>query len=234
MPRDTKRKRRSCENLKKAREAQKKMKESSSTAATPSSSSTTESQAQRSHEDVTESVSDPSMLVSTQEDQLLAPSQSQSTPVDQPEISETPPQSHDDQPTPEATLENEPDTLELETDKTAVPRSPTEILADFCEDWLTELDRDDKKSLGIFLCYNLVKHFGMNNTEVSKINQLHTILMIIIWQLIPFVGCSIGCYYDWKVGSISSTVAYQCAKQRWHPTREQAGQISAEWSSLEQ
>ena len=59
-------------------------------------------------------MSDPPILVSTREVQPQAPSDSQSTPVDQSVISEAPRddlQSHDDQPTLEATLisqENKP------------------------------------------------------------------------------------------------------------------------------
>ena len=160
--------RKSTENLIKAREAQKTMKESSSTESMPSSTATSESPSLEEQRSLQDTENDPVLLVSTQPE---APSDSQPTQVDQPETTPRDDlRAHDD---PEATptsQENEPlSTSEIQSNENTSPRSPNEILEDFCQDWLTELDRDDKKSLGIFLCHNLVKHFGMNNTGVSTV-----------------------------------------------------------------
>ena len=48
-------------------------------------------------------------------------------------------------------------------------RSSQEILSQFCDEWLKVLDRDDKKSLALFLCYNLMSHFELNNTRAAEI-----------------------------------------------------------------
>ena len=67
-------------------------------------------------------------------------------------------------------------------------RTRAEMMDDFCEDWLTALDRDDKKSLAIFLCHVFVKQFAMNNTDVSNdlyplsikvIHNIHVLMHII-------------------------------------------------------
>ena len=62
----------------------------------------------------------------------------------------------------------------FKTDKKAPPWSPAEIFEDFYEDWLTELDRDDKITWEYFSATIYSQTLGMNNTEVSKIYQLHT------------------------------------------------------------
>ena len=54
--------------------------------------------------------------------------------------------------------------------KSASPgRSAPLILSQFCEEWLKVVDRDDKESLALFLCYNLVSYFELNNTQETKI-----------------------------------------------------------------
>ena len=40
----------------------------------------------------------------------------------------------------------------------------------FSEKWLKGLDKDDdKRSLTIFLCYNLMTHFNLNNTQAAEV-----------------------------------------------------------------
>ena len=42
------------------------------------------------------------------------------------------------------------------TEDATTARDPQEILSQFSEEWLKVLDRDDKKSLALFLCCNLM------------------------------------------------------------------------------
>ena len=54
--------------------------------------------------------------------------------------------------------------------KSASPgRSVPLILSQFCEEWLKVVDRDDKESLALFLCYNFVSYFELNNTQEAEI-----------------------------------------------------------------
>lgn len=48
-------------------------------------------------------------------------------------------------------------------------RSQEEILDDFCADWIAALDKDDKRSLGIFLQHIFMKHHGMKSTSAAKL-----------------------------------------------------------------
>ena len=51
------------------------------------------------------------------------------------------------------------------------------LVEKFCEDWVLQLDRDDKVSLGVFLCFQLSKHVGLkqqsllgNDWEIRQIS----------------------------------------------------------------
>lgn len=45
-----------------------------------------------------------------------------------------------------------------------------DFLADqFCEDWVLQLDRDDKVSLALFLCFQLTKHLKCGATEAAEL-----------------------------------------------------------------
>ena len=48
-------------------------------------------------------------------------------------------------------------------------RSQLQILSEYSEEWLDVLDGDNKKSLSLFLCYNLVHHFQLNITQAAEI-----------------------------------------------------------------
>ena len=39
----------------------------------------------------------------------------------------------------------------------------------FCEDWVLQLDRDDKVSLALFLCFQLSKHLGCGETRAAEL-----------------------------------------------------------------
>ena len=49
------------------------------------------------------------------------------------------------------------------------PRTQHEILKDFSDEWIVSLDRDDKKSLAMFLCHNLAAHFHLKDTEAAEV-----------------------------------------------------------------
>lgn len=42
-------------------------------------------------------------------------------------------------------------------------------MENFCEDWVLQLDRDDKVSLGLFLSFQLSKHFGCGETKAAEL-----------------------------------------------------------------
>ena len=43
------------------------------------------------------------------------------------------------------------------------------LVEQFCEDWVLQLDRDDKVSLGVFLCFQLSKHVGLGETKAAEL-----------------------------------------------------------------
>lgn len=47
-------------------------------------------------------------------------------------------------------------------------RSPQEILGGFAEDWLDSLDKEEIKSISLFLCYNLVSMFSFTETKAAE------------------------------------------------------------------
>ncbi len=47
-------------------------------------------------------------------------------------------------------------------------RTNQEILDDFCAEWISEIDKDVKRSLDIFLCNVFVKYHGMQYTAVKS------------------------------------------------------------------
>ena len=46
-------------------------------------------------------------------------------------------------------------------------RSPQEILEDFAEDWLETLDKDEIKSISLFLCYHFMDAFSFTETKAT-------------------------------------------------------------------
>ena len=52
---------------------------------------------------------------------------------------------------------------------TSPESSPTQIMTECSEEWLKVLDRDDKKSLAMFLCYNLSLHFQLTYTQAAEV-----------------------------------------------------------------
>ena len=56
-----------------------------------------------------------------------------------------------------------------QADISSPPRTQQEILKDFPDEWIVSLDRDDKKSLEMFLCHKLVAHFQLRYTEAAEV-----------------------------------------------------------------
>ena len=48
-------------------------------------------------------------------------------------------------------------------------KSDNFLVEKFCEDWVLQLDRDDKVSLGVFLCFQLSKHVGLGETKAAEL-----------------------------------------------------------------
>lgn len=53
-------------------------------------------------------------------------------------------------------------------DVEAAPHTSVQILAQFCEEWVAVLDRDNKRSLAIFLCYCLTTMLSFTETRAAE------------------------------------------------------------------
>ena len=50
----------------------------------------------------------------------------------------------------------------------SAPKTPQEILEVFAEDWLETVDKDEIKSISLFLCYHLVSMFSFTETKAAE------------------------------------------------------------------
>ncbi len=48
------------------------------------------------------------------------------------------------------------------------PKTNQEILDDFCAEWISEIDKDVKRSLAVFLCNVFVKYHGLRYTAAAE------------------------------------------------------------------
>ena len=55
-----------------------------------------------------------------------------------------------------------------ETTVNSTQRTPQEILKDFAEDWLETLDKDEIKSISLFLCYHFMHAFSFTETKAGE------------------------------------------------------------------
>ena len=53
-------------------------------------------------------------------------------------------------------------------ESSSINRSAAEILLQFSNEWIDVLDRDNKKSLAMFLCHNLSLHFNLSYTKAAE------------------------------------------------------------------
>ena len=67
-------------------------------------------------------------------------------------------------------LDTEDPNADPSFDLDASMKSDVEHLAEnFCEDWVSHLKRDDRVSLGLFLCFQLTKHLDLWDTKAAEI-----------------------------------------------------------------
>ena len=161
MPKDSKKKRKSSESLEKAREALKKSKlaqEVSVQQTGESSITIPESTAHSSSLSVVSSTHTEPFLNTQAESSGIASAQPSNSPSKE-DDSRAP---EEDQP-----MNSDAMTPKPPSEGSAHSKTRAEIMEEFCEEWLGTIDRDDKKSLAIFLCHIFVKYFSKNNTEVS-------------------------------------------------------------------
>ena len=63
---------------------------------------------------------------------------------------------------PEDALDTDDEALHPSFDLDSSMKSDTNFVVDsFCEDWVCHLERDDRVSLGLFLCFQLSKQFQL-------------------------------------------------------------------------
>ena len=43
------------------------------------------------------------------------------------------------------------------------------LVDNFCKDWVCHLDRDDRVSLGLFICFQLTKQFELGETKAAEL-----------------------------------------------------------------
>ena len=48
------------------------------------------------------------------------------------------------------------------------------IVDNFCEEWVLQLNRDDKVSLGLFLAFQLHKHLSIGATKAAELAAIMT------------------------------------------------------------
>ena len=46
------------------------------------------------------------------------------------------------------------------------------IVETFCEDWVCHLDRDDRVSLGLFLCFQLSRYLQLGETKAAELSGM--------------------------------------------------------------
>lgn len=70
-------------------------------------------------------------------------------------------------------LDTEDEEVDPTFDLDASLRSDVDHIVDsFCEDWVLQLDRDDRVSLGLFLCFQLTKHLDVGATKAAELAGL--------------------------------------------------------------
>ena len=67
-------------------------------------------------------------------------------------------------------LDTEDENADPSFDLDASMKSDVDHLAEnFCEDWVSHLERDDRVSLGLFLCFQLTKHLDLGDTKAAEL-----------------------------------------------------------------
>lgn len=74
---------------------------------------------------------------------------------------------------PEDALDTEDEAVDPTFDLDSSIMSDTDhTVENFCEDWVLQLDRDDRVSLGLFLCFQLKKHMDLGDTRAAELAGL--------------------------------------------------------------
>ena len=72
-------------------------------------------------------------------------------------------------------LDTDDEAVDPSFDLDSSVRSDVDHLVDsFCEDWVCHLDRGDRDSLGLFLCFQLTKRFELGETKAAELAGIMT------------------------------------------------------------
>ena len=105
-------------------------------------------------------------------------------------------------------LSHETENEVLETSDTQSSPGPSKqssrqnVLTQFCEDWLYSLDRDDVRSLSIFLCHQLVSKLSFTGSKAAQ----HAAAM---------VGKTDRTIRQWQLDLIANDGVLPESKQGW-------------------
>ena len=70
---------------------------------------------------------------------------------------------------PEDALDNDDEVVDLSIDLNSSMKTDVDHLEEsFCEDWVSHLEREDRVSLALFLCFQLSKHFEIGETRAAE------------------------------------------------------------------
>ena len=70
----------------------------------------------------------------------------------------------------EDALDTDDEAVDPSFDLDSSLKSDVEHLQDsFCDDWISHLEREDRVSLGLFLCFQLSKHFDLGDTKAAEL-----------------------------------------------------------------
>ena len=71
---------------------------------------------------------------------------------------------------PEDTLDTDDEAIDPSFDLDSSMKSDfNHIVENFCEEWVSHLNREDRVSLGLFLCVQLSKHFDLGETKAAEL-----------------------------------------------------------------
>ena len=74
---------------------------------------------------------------------------------------------------PDDALDTDDEAVDPSFDLDSSVRSDTDhIVETFCEDWVCHLDRDDRVSLGLFLCFQLSKYLQLGETKAAELSGM--------------------------------------------------------------
>ena len=73
----------------------------------------------------------------------------------------------------EDALDTEDEAVDPMFDLDSSMKSDTDHIAEtFCEEWVSQLDRDDWVALGLFLCSKMTRHLEVKETRAAELTGL--------------------------------------------------------------